>query len=520
VEAAGDKDTDFLMQSEQWLLHFCVRDTGIGIPLDKQHRLFKSFQQVDASTTRHYGGTGLGLAICKRLVELMGGRIWVDSDVGKGAAFHFTILTKASAATAPPNWQASQPQLAGRRLLLVEDNETNVRIVKYRAEQWGMVVEHAGNGREAFALLARCAPFDAAIVDLQLPDRDGLSLAAEMRHQPNGTNLPILLLSSIRVRSDDPRPGELGITVFIHKPVRPSQLLDALCRAMSVQVAKEKKSPLTPTLDINFARRFPLRVLLADDNPINQKVGLSVLQKLGYRADLAANGTEVIKAIEQKPYDILFCDVQMPEMDGLECARQICKRWSRDKRPIIVAMTGNALMGDREKCLGAGMDDYISKPVRIAELQGVLERWAPTKSHKTDTTYFLRHPQSLSSGLIDEHIIAELREMPPNDGVSMLRELIDLFLDAAPTRITQIYQFSNEPQKLAFHAHALKSICLNLGCKRIIELAQKLEDLGRSGDVNTALDLIRDLESVYSQTKAQLLILRNQETASAIHPAS
>ena len=370
------------------------------------------------------------------------------------------------------------------------------------------------------ALLARCAPFDAAMVDLQLPDRDGLSLAAEMRHQPNGTILPIMLLSSVRVRSDDPRPGELGITVFIHKPVRPAQLLDALCRAMSVQVAKEKKAPLTPTLDINFARRFPLRVLLADDNPINQKVGLSVLQKLGYRADLAANGTEVIKAIEQKPYDILFCDVQMPEMDGLECARQICKRWSRDKRPIIIAMTGNALMGDREKCLSAGMDDYISKPVRIAELQGVLERWAPTKPHTTDTTYFLRHPQSISSGLLDEHIIAELREMPPNEGVSMLRELIDLFLDAAPTRITQIYQFSNEPQKLAFHAHALKSICLNLGCKRIIELAQKLEDLGRSGDVNNALDLIRDLESVYSQTKAQLLILRNQEAASAINPAS
>jgi CheY-like chemotaxis protein/HPt (histidine-containing phosphotransfer) domain-containing protein len=315
------------------------------------------------------------------------------------------------------------------------------------------------------------------------------------------------------MRSDDPRPATLGISVFVHKPIRPAQLLDGLCRAMSVQVQRDKKAPTVPALDVNFATRLPLRVLLADDNPINQKVGASVLQKLGYRADIAQNGMEVIKALEQKPYDILFLDVQMPEMDGLECARQIAQRWNRDRRPVVIAMTGNALMGDREKCLAAGMDDYISKPVRIAELQSALERWGPTKARKHDTTYYLRHPQSISAGLLDEVTVAELREMPPSDGVSMLRELIDLFLESAPARITQIYQFASDPQKLAFHAHALKSMSLNLGCKRIIELAQKLEDLGRAGDVHTALDLVRDLESTFSQTKAQLLILRNEETA-------
>src|SRR6266571_5358204 len=181
--------------SEEHLLHFSVRDTGIGIPVDRQDRLFKSFQQVDASTTRHYGGTGLGLAICKRLTELLGGRIWVESDSGKGATFHFTILASAASATTPPSWQSAQPQLTGKRLLIVEDNATNRRIIKHRAEQWGMVVEQALNGREALRLLSQSQPFDAAILDLQLPDMDGLALAGELRQKPGGEQVPLLLLS-------------------------------------------------------------------------------------------------------------------------------------------------------------------------------------------------------------------------------------------------------------------------------------------------------------------------------------
>jgi signal transduction histidine kinase/HPt (histidine-containing phosphotransfer) domain-containing protein/BarA-like signal transduction histidine kinase len=511
IEPGQEQDTEFLRHPEQWRLHFFVRDTGIGIPVEKQHRLFKSFQQVDASTTRHYGGTGLGLAICKRLTELMGGRIWVESEAGKGATFHFTVVARASAATAPPNWQTPQPQLAGRRLLVIEDNATNRRIITHRAEQWGMTVECATNSRDAFKLLDESAPFDAAILDLQLPDMDGLALADHVRKQPYGRYLPLLLLSSVRLRSDDARPSNAGISVFVHKPIRPSQLLDALCRSMSIQLQREKKAPSAPSLDANFARRLPLRVLLADDNPINQKVGLSVLHKLGYRADVANNGLEVMKALEQKAYDMLFLDVQMPEMDGLDCARQISLRWTRDKRPVVIAMTGNALMGDREKCLAAGMDDYISKPVRIAELQAALERWGPTKSHKFDTAYFIRHPPPPSAGLLDEAILTELGDMPLSDGVSMLHELIDLFLDSAPGRIAQIQQFVADPQKLAFHAHALKSMSLNLGAKKIVELSQKLEDLGRAGSVQEVPTLVSELENTFSQTKAQLLAIRDKE---------
>ena len=243
-EPGREKDTDFIRHPEQWLLHFSVRDTGIGIPLDKQHRLFKSFQQVDASTTRHYGGSGLGLAISKRLAELMGGKIWVESDSGKGATFHFTIQAKSSVSTTPPNWQQLQPQLAGKSVLIIEDNLTNRQLMSHRFKQWGLNFESVTTCKEALDLLSSRAPFDALIVDFQLPDRDGLALAEEdIRAQPRGDFPALILLTSIRLRGDDIRPAKVGLSVFVHKPVRPAQLLDALCRAMSIQLQREKKAP-------------------------------------------------------------------------------------------------------------------------------------------------------------------------------------------------------------------------------------------------------------------------------------
>jgi len=508
LEPGRDHDTDVIRHPEEWLLHFTVRDTGIGIPLDRQNRLFKSFQQVDASTTRHYGGTGLGLAISKRLTELMGGKIWVESDSGKGAIFHFTLVAKAAAATAPPSWQAPQPQLAGKRLLVVEENQTNRRIIIHRAEQWGMSVHALASSNEALKILSQGAAFDAAILDLQLADMDGLALAYEIRSHPYGRYLPLLLLSSVRLRGDDPRPANASISVFVYKPIRPAQLLDSLCRALSIQIQREKKAPPAPALDADLARRLPLRLLLADDNPINQKVGLSVLNKLGYRADVANNGLEVLQALEQKAYDVLFLDVQMPEMDGLEAARRICERWPAEKRPRIIAMTGNALMGDREKCLQAGMDDYISKPVRIGDLQAAIERWG-TGPRKSETSFFTR-PKPLSvDQLLDQSIISDLREMPPDNGVSMLRELIDLFLEGVPQRLTEISQNLGNAEKLAFEAHALKSMSLNMGAKRIVEIARTLEEQGSAGLTAEAPTLLKELESAFTQTRAHLLPLRD-----------
>jgi signal transduction histidine kinase/HPt (histidine-containing phosphotransfer) domain-containing protein/BarA-like signal transduction histidine kinase len=510
VPFGQEHDTDFLRHPEQWLLHFSVRDTGIGIPLDRQSRLFKSFQQVDASTTRHYGGTGLGLAISKRLAELFGGKIWVESDAGKGATFHFTISVRAPANTTPPAWQHPQTQLAGKRLLVIEDNATNRRIITQRGQQWGMTVEAAASNRDALARLAQGDLFDAVILDLELPDKDGLALAEEIRKQPAGRYAPLLLLSSRRPSGDDAHPLPAGVSVAIHKPIRPAQLLDALCRALSVHVQREKKAPVAPTLDPDLARRLPLRLLLADDNPINQKVSLSVLHKLGYRADIANNGLEVLKALEQKAYDILFLDVQMPEMDGLEAARQICQRWPTEKRPCIIAMTGNALMGDREKCLSAGMDDYISKPVRVGDLQSALQRWGPTRTRKSDTAFVSRLKPVTADNLLDLATIAELRNLPASNGVSMLQELVGLFLEAAPQRIAQISQSINDGPMLAFHAHALKSMGLSLGVKRIVELSQKLEDLGRTRNVHAAPAMLQELETAFAQTQAQLLMLHSQ----------
>ncbi|RPJ37932.1 MAG: response regulator [Planctomycetaceae bacterium] len=500
------QDTDFIRHPEEWLLHFSVRDTGIGIPVEKQSRLFKSFHQVDASTTRQYGGTGLGLAISKRLTELMGGRIWVESEAGKGANFHFTILVKAAASAAPPSWLSPQPALAGKRLLVIEDNPTNQKIIASRAALWGLRTTQASTATEAAQFLDNHDAFDLLLLDLQLPNTDTTALSRQIRSQ---TKAPLIVLSSVRVRAEEaPMQGQEPL--HLHKPIRPAQMLDTFYRVFNVPVQKAKKGPAAPLLDSRLAQRLPLRVLLVDDNPINQKVGLSILLKLGYHADLAGNGLEAIKALEQKTYDLLFLDVQMPEMDGLEAARQICQRWPTEKRPFIIAMTGNALIGDREKCLAAGMDDYISKPVRLGEIQAVLERWGPLKSKAR--AGMSRHKKSAADAAdewLDPAMIGELQAIASDDGSNMLDELVDLFLENAPKRLAEIGNSLNDPPALAFHAHALKSMSLSLGANRIIHLSQKIEDLARANTTLEAVpELVRQLTTSFAETKTLLTSLR------------
>jgi signal transduction histidine kinase/BarA-like signal transduction histidine kinase len=366
--------------SQPGLLHFSVRDTGIGIPKDRQDRLFKSFSQIDSSTTRQFGGTGLGLAISKRLVDLMGGRMWVVSERGQGSTFHFTIgVTPYPGATAAP-WQGLCPHLAGKRVIVVEDNATNRRILEYWLERFGMHSLVVSTSQELLSHLEQDQAFECAILDAQLPDMEGLQLAEAVVKLPAAQSMDRLLLTSVRLRAGDPRAAAAGISICVYKPIRPRQLLDALTQVFDRRKSSNRKAPATPAFDPLMASRLPLRILMADDCRVNQKVGQGLLGKLGYRADVVSNGLEVVQALELQPYDIVFLDVQMPEMDGYSAAREIRKRWEKKGEPRIVAMTGNAMQGDREKCLEAGMDDYIAKPVRIDDLRRTLERWGrPSK---------------------------------------------------------------------------------------------------------------------------------------------
>jgi two-component system sensor histidine kinase/response regulator len=349
-------------------LHFQVKDTGPGIAPERQDRLFKLFSQVDASTTRRYGGTGLGLAISKRIIELMGGRVWVESEVGKGAKFHFTIIARE----APPCTNAPAPvspaMLARRRLLIVDDGEVNRRILRIQAERWGMIPCEAESGEAALAWLRSNAHLDLAILDMQMPGMDGLELAAQIRGLPNRTTLPLILLSSAAGLRDRSDARWLHFSSCFTKPVKLTQLHNALLLALGTQ-----QTPDTATLALDTGSRLadelPLRILLVEDNVVNQKVASLQLKNLGYRCDLAANGREAVDAVARQAYDLILMDIQMPEMDGFEATAEICQRLPVGQRPRIIALTANAMEGDREKCLQAGMDDYLSKPLRAEDME-------------------------------------------------------------------------------------------------------------------------------------------------------
>jgi len=351
------------------MLEFSVRDTGIGLSNEGKSRLFQKFSQADSSTTRKYGGTGLGLAISKLLVELMGGSMWVDSaGLGQGSSFHFSI--RATPAVLPQGAKrefiGEQPALKGKRILVVDDNATNRRILALQAAKWGMVVKDTEAPERALEMLAGQA-FDLAIIDMHMPGMDGATLAARIRAA--GRTLPLVLFSSLgRKEAQDSL-----FAATLAKPLRQSQLFDTLVSLLAHETApRTPAAPAKPKMDAQMAARHPLRILLAEDNVVNQKLALRLLQQMGYRADVASNGIEAIESVERQTYDVVLMDVQMPEMDGLEASRRITAKWPAGERPRIVAMTANAMQGDREECLAAGMDDYVTKPIRVDALVAAL----------------------------------------------------------------------------------------------------------------------------------------------------
>ena len=350
---------------------FSVKDTGIGIPAERMDRLFKSFSQVDSSTTRLYGGTGLGLAICKQLVELMGGKIWVESEEGKGSTFSFTIVSREERPARPV---AERAELKGKRALMVDDLAVNRKILKHQLESQGMTVITAASGIEALGHLHSAAEkFDIAILDMQMPEMDGVELANKIRALQNCRSLPLVMLSSIGRRD---LADDLFAAVLI-KPVKEAQFLDALSTIFGAPSSEAVK--LKTVIDQSIGANHPLRILLAEDNVVNQKVALKILDRMGYRADVASNGKEAVDAVARQSYDVVLMDVQMPEMDGVEATTIIRDRFA-DRRPWIIALTANALQGDRERYLGIGMDDYLSKPIKVEELAKALGQAASRNS--------------------------------------------------------------------------------------------------------------------------------------------
>ncbi len=370
-------------------LQFEVRDTGIGLSAAGLDKLFQSFSQADASTTRRYGGTGLGLAISKRLAELMGGRIWARSaGLGQGAVFGFTIVVPPAElpAASRRSFIGQQPALEGRRLLVVDDNATNRRVLALQTAKWGMVPQDTGEPEDALRWVREASKaskagvgFDLAIIDMHMPGMDGLELARALGQA--APKMPLVLFSSLGRKEMGDTQGLFS--AYLAKPLRQSQLFDTLVSLLAHEAAPRAAARAQPKLDAGLAQRHPLRILLAEDNVVNQKLALRLLGQMGYRADLAGNGIEAIESIERQTYDVVLMDVQMPEMDGLEATRRITQRWAAGSRPRIVAMTANAMQGDRETCLAAGMDDYLTKPIRVEELVQALQQTAARTTEST-----------------------------------------------------------------------------------------------------------------------------------------
>ena len=364
----------------RFMLQFSVEDTGIGIPADRIDRLFQPFSQVDASTTRRYGGTGLGLAISRRLTELLGGRIWVESEPGKGTRFLFTV--QASVGTLPDEASPSRvaadarlpdgphPRFSGRRVLIVDDHASTRRFLQRQTEAWGLVPAAADSSAEALAWISQGRRFDFALVDVQMADADGTALAAEIRSALGDAAPTFIAMTALGRREPD---TQKVFAASITKPIKASRLFDALSEALVQASPAIHIAPAIPS-GSGLADRHPLRILVAEDNLVNQKVAISMLARLGYRADLVANGVEAVDAVRRMPYDVVFMDLQMPELDGFGAMRQIRIDHPAGRQPRVIALTANALEEDRDACLAAGMDDYLSKPLQRERLEAALMR--------------------------------------------------------------------------------------------------------------------------------------------------
>jgi len=493
-------------------LRFSVRDTGIGIPHQQMNRLFQAFSQVDSSTTRKYGGTGLGLVICKQLAEIMGGEIWVESEVGQGTVFSFTISTRVPLSELDQTGHQITAPLAGKRLLIVDDNTTNRQILEKQVQAWGGLARMTCSGQEALECFERGESFDLAILDMQMPNMDGMTLAQEIHRLPEHQSLPLVMLTSLGQHQLSKAEVDAHFVAFLNKPVKQAQLLDNLTNIfMGRTIQLEKPKQIETSIDHHLAEKLPLQILLAEDNSVNQQLATQLLSRMGYRIDVAGNGVEAISALERQPYDVILMDLQMPEMDGLEATRKICQQWPPETKPWIIAVTANAMQGDRENCLRAGMNDYISKPIRVPELVAALQR-IPVReqiSSKTDPVAELAlEEHSASSVTINYQQLYDSVSIMGDEAGDLLEVLISTYFQESPGLIQRMDDAvaQQNADQLRLYAHTLKSSSQALGAETLASLCQILEDMGHKQQIGNAENALERLHREYEGVKSALSV--------------
>jgi len=474
-------------------LHFAVMDTGVGIPKEKQALIFEAFAQADSSMTRRYGGTGLGLAISTRLVEMMGGRIWVESQVGEGSAFHFTARFGRRKSVARPAVPHDTSRLRDLPTLVVDDNPTNRRILDAMLKHWQMQPTLADGGESGLAAMRLAKEsgrtFPLVIVDSQMPDMDGFTLIARMKEDPTLAGATIMMLTSAGQRGDAARCRKLGVAAYLIKPIRQSDLLEAILTALEERSSGRAQPSLITRHSLREARHR-LRILVAEDNVVNQEFILRLLEKRGHTPAVAHNGRETLDALEKSPYDLILMDVRMPELDGFEATAQIRERERSTGQHIpIIAMTAHAMKGDRERCLAAGMDAYIAKPVHVHELLTTIESLMPESCGLEES-----RPDGKPLGeLLDvQALLARL------DGdADLLAEMVELFITDCPARLRAIREAiaRGDSRSLESAAHALKGSVGNFLAKEAQQAAWKLEVLGRQADLSRAEEAYQALEA-------------------------
>ncbi|MEW5872976.1 MAG: response regulator [Chloroflexota bacterium] len=499
--------------AEEVTLRFAVRDTGIGVAAEQRERLFQIFSQVDASTTRRFGGTGLGLSICKRLTELMGGRIWVESEgaAGKGSTFKFTLTFGIPREVHEFGSPAQRLHLQGKRALIVDDNATNRLILARMTAAWGMTGILCASGREALEKIEAGAGMDVALLDVQMPEMDGLMLAEALRGRC-GADTPIVFLSSLGVRVEQPEGMQAA---YLNKPIKPANLYDTLMGVLAKQQAVAQAGPAEREgLDSQMGSRQPLRILLAEDHPVNQKVVRLMLERLGYRADVAGNGLEVLEAFQRQGYDVVLMDVQMPEMNGVEATQRLRATLGEETQPRIIALTADALGGGRDEYLAAGMDDYLSKPVNVLQLREALEKCMPVGFVERageaagSPARAAGGPAEAAEGAID---VPTLKEFFPYEGeeVQMVIELAEEFFVDSEERMGQLEKRLREGEAEAFGAmaHALKGASLTFGAKKFSGLCRELEMMGKSGNLEGAEEKLAMAREEFGRVRAELALI-------------